>query len=222
MRCWQAGIVASIVVGRLFHDRAASTWLSSGAENTQNRQDTDPSGSITRQAIWPGAVRLSFSDQLYIRLHLYMQHIQGKSRFFCSIPHQGIRARMHLHCGRHLDERWNHPFVWWTWATTILILIIPGCILDGSLTHQDTHIRLSLIQLMWKVQMWKVQMSMWVDVWLIWGALDCNWCCMDKVELKYRPWSKDLNKSKVSTDTHLRDISQLDSDHLITRIYVLG
>lgn len=59
MRCWQAGIVAGIVVGRLFHDRAASTWLSSGAENTLNRHGTDPSGSITRQVIWPGAVRIS-------------------------------------------------------------------------------------------------------------------------------------------------------------------
>lgn len=64
------------------------------------------------------------------------------------------------------------------------------------------------------------QMSMWV--WPIWGALDCNWCCMNKVELKDRPWSKDLNKSKVSTDTHLWDISQLVSDQLITRLYVLG
>lgn len=91
------------------------------------------------------AVRLSFSDQLYIRLHLYMWHIQGKSRFFCSIPHQGIRVRMHLHCGRHLDERWNHPFVWWTWATKVLIFTVPGCSLDWSLTHQDRQICLSLI-----------------------------------------------------------------------------
>lgn len=56
-----------------------------------------------------------------------------------------IKGYRHLHCGRHLDERWNHPFVWWTRATMILILIVPGCIPDGSLTHQGAHIRLSLI-----------------------------------------------------------------------------
>lgn len=83
---------------------ARSTWLSSHVKNAQHRRDTDPSGTVTRRSIWPGAgggaaaasaARLFSSDQLYIRLHIYVKHLHAK-QIIRSIAHQQIWARTHL------------------------------------------------------------------------------------------------------------------------------
>lgn len=87
-------------------DRQGS-WpvLLSGDYSTTERR---PHGTDTviHQVASPdrrSAVRLSFSDQLYIRLPLYMRHIQGKSGLFCSIPQQGIRQE----CTYSVDDIWT-------------------------------------------------------------------------------------------------------------------
>lgn len=68
-------------------------------------------------------------------IHLFAP-IWEKADFSAPSPIKGYR---------HLDKRWNHPFIWRAWATMTLILIVAGWTVARSLAYQDTHIRLSLI-----------------------------------------------------------------------------
>lgn len=182
MRCWQAGIVVGIVVGRLFHDRAASTWLSSGAENTQNRHDTDPSGSITRQAICCQAFLLWSIIHSFAPIYATRS---GKKRIF--LLHPPSR-----------DTGKNAPTLWRTLKPPLRLMDLSYYDLDfdrtrmhpGRVTDPSGHTHPSLTHTVdvKSPRSTKCPCELCTcDVWPIWGALDCNWCCMNKVELKCRP-----------------------------------